>query len=180
MEQCSRQQSCGRETDSYWHITQRVFPAEHDLRKILLSGAGIMEQRAAGMERKGMTRDEKVAVVEKYVYGLGNGDLSGVPFSETVRFHGPLTDLTGQEAIDFLSGLSPVMRGAEILQHIVEGEYVATLFILRTPNGETAVFDKFRVVDGELLDINPYYDPTILRDALSQSEATSTAAKTSP
>ena len=49
----------------------------------------------------------------------------------------------GQEAIDFLSGLFPVMRGVEIKQHIVEGEFVATVFHLRTPNGVTAVFDKF-------------------------------------
>jgi len=115
-----------------------------------------------------MTRSEKVAVVEKYVYGLGNGDLTGVPFAEGVRFHGPLTDLRGRDAVEFLSRLLPVMRGAEILQHIVEDEYVATVFILRTPNGETTVFDKFRVVGGELLDINPYYDPTILREALQQ------------
>ena len=53
-----------------------------------------------------MTRDEKVAVVEKYVYGLGNGDLTGVPFADCVRFHGPLTDL-GKDAVDFLSGLLP-------------------------------------------------------------------------
>jgi len=117
-----------------------------------------------------MTRDEKVAVVEKYVYGLGNGDLTGVPFADCVRFHGPLTDLIGKDAVDFLSGLLPVMRGAEIRQHIVEGEYVATLFILRTPSGETAVFDKFRVVAGELLDINPYYDPAVLREALQHLE----------
>jgi hypothetical protein len=117
-----------------------------------------------------MTRDEKVAVVERYVHGLGNGDLTGVPFADCVRFHGPLTDLRGKDAVDFLSRLLPVMRGAEVLQHIVEGDYVATLFILRTPNGETTVFDKFHVVGGELLDINPYYDPTVLREALQQLE----------
>lgn len=117
-----------------------------------------------------MTRDEKVAVVERYVYGLGNGDLSGVSFAKSVRFHGPLTDLRGEDAVAFLTRLLPVMRGAEIQQHIVEDEYVATVFILRTPNGETAVFDKFRVVNGELLDINPYYDPTVLREALELLE----------
>ena len=60
------------------------------------------------------------------------------------------------------------MRGAEIKQHIVEGEYVATLFHLRTPNGVTGIFDKFRVVDGKLKEINPYYDPAVLQEAAKQ------------
>jgi hypothetical protein len=78
-----------------------------------------------------MTREEKIAVVERYIHGLGNGDFSHVQ------------------------------------QRIVEGEYVATVFHLRTPNGVTTVFDKFRVVDGKLKEINPYYDPSILNAAVT-------------
>ena len=82
-------------------------------------------------------------------------------------YESPLTPrLQGKEAIDFLSGLFPLMRGSEILQHIVEGEYVASLFILHTPNGKTHVFDKFRVNEGKLKEINPYYDPTVLNEAV--------------
>jgi len=109
-------------------------------------------------------------VVERYIYGLGKGDLSAVPFAADVSYESPLTARkTGQEAIAFLSALLPIMRGADIKQHIVEGEYVATLFYLRTPNGVTAVFDKFRVVDGKLKEINPYYDPTVLNEAVQRS-----------
>ena len=115
-----------------------------------------------------MTRDEKVAVVESYIRGLGAGDFSEVPFADNVTYESPLTPRkTGQEAIDFLSGLFPLMRGVEIGQHIVEGEYVATVFHLRTPNGVTTVFDKFRVADGELKEINPYYDPAVLTEAVA-------------
>lgn len=60
------------------------------------------------------------------------------------------------------------MRGADIKQHIVEGEYVATVFDLKTPNGVTVIFDRFRVVDGKLKEINPYYDPTVLKEAIEQ------------
>ena len=120
-----------------------------------------------------MTRDEKVAVVESYIQGLGAGDFTGVPFAADVTYESPLTPRkTGQEAIDFLSGLFPLMRGAEIGQHIVEGEYVATVFHLRTPNGVTTVFDKFRVVNGRLKEINPYYDPTILNEAVAGLQET--------
>lgn len=110
-------------------------------------------------------------MVEAYVRGLGRGDFSGVAFASDVILEGPLApQKVGQEAIDFLSGLFPVMRGAEIKQHIVEGEFVATVFHLRTPNGVTAVFDKFRVVDGQLKEISPYYDPSVLQEAVAQMQ----------
>ena len=114
-----------------------------------------------------MTREDKVAVVESYIHGLGNGDFSAVLFADDVSYESPLTERrVGDDAIGFLSGLFPIMRGAEILQHIVEGEYVATVFRLRTPNGETLIFDKFKVVDGKLKEINPYYDPSVLNEAV--------------
>lgn len=115
-----------------------------------------------------MTRDEKIAVVESYIYGLANGDFSTVPFAEDVVYESPLTTKTGRDAIQFLSALFPLIRGAEIKQHIVEGEYVATVFDLKTSNGATAIFDKFRVVDGKLKGINPYYDPSVLKEAIEQ------------
>ena len=114
-----------------------------------------------------MTREEQIAVVESYIYGLGNGNFSNVPFADDVSYESPLSPKqTGSDVINFLSGLFPIMRGAEVKQHIVEGEYVATLFHLNTPNGVTAVFDKFRVVDGKLKEINPYYDPSVLNEAV--------------
>jgi hypothetical protein len=108
-----------------------------------------------------------VSIAESYITGLGSGDFSDVSFAEDISYESPLTPrVQGQEAIDFLSGLFPLMRGSEILQHIVEGEYIASLFILHTPNGKTHLFDKFRVIEGKLKEINPYYDPTVLNEAV--------------
>ncbi|CAN5617308.1 hypothetical protein BH23BAC1_BH23BAC1_04220 [soil metagenome] len=113
-----------------------------------------------------MTREDKIAVIESYIHGLGMGDFSKVPFGEDVSYESPLTPkLQGQEAIGFLESLFPIMKGADVLQHIVEGDYVATVFNLKTPNGTTTVFDKFRVADGKLREINPYYDPSVLNEA---------------
>jgi SnoaL-like domain len=128
--------------------------------------AGVGHTNTKNLERI-MTREEKIAVVESYIHGLGTGDFANVPFAEDVSYESPLTPKrTGQEAIAFLSALFPFMRGADVQQHIVEGEYVATVFHLRTPNGMTTVFDKFRVVDGQLKEINPYYDPSVLNEAV--------------
>jgi hypothetical protein len=119
-----------------------------------------------------MTREQKVAVVESYINGLGRGDFSQVPFAENVAYESPLTPRrVGRDAIEFLSGLFPVMRGATIRQHIVEGNYVATVFDLHTANGVTTIFDKFLVADGKLQEINPYYDPSILREAVAAAHA---------
>ena len=114
-----------------------------------------------------MNRNEMVSIAEKYITGLGAGDFSQVPFSTDITYESPLTPkIQGQEVIDFLSGLFPLMRGAEVVQHIVEGEYIASLFILHTPNGKTYIFDKFRVVYGKLRELNPYYDPSVLNEAV--------------
>src|SRR6266568_3348150 len=50
-----------------------------------------------------MTREEKIAVVESYIHGLGHGDFSQVPFADEVSYESPLTPKrTGQDAIIFL------------------------------------------------------------------------------
>ena len=38
-----------------------------------------------------MTREEKIAVVESYIHGLGKADFSGFPFAEDVTYESPLT-----------------------------------------------------------------------------------------
>ncbi len=46
----------------------------------------------------------------------------------------------------------------------MDGEYVATIFDLETTRGITAVFDCFKVEDGQLKEIRPFYDPSLLQD----------------
>ncbi len=112
-----------------------------------------------------MTREEKIAVVEAYLEGLGARNFSRVPFAPDVTYESPLTPkLSGEKAINFLKGLFPIIKGVEIKQHIVEGDYVATIFDLETERGITAVFDCFRVEAGQLKEIRPFYDPSLLRD----------------
>ncbi len=82
-----------------------------------------------------------------------------------VAYESPLTPkLSGERAINFLKGLFPIIKGVEIKQHVVEGDHVATIFDLETERGITAVFDCFRVEDGQLKEIRPFYDPSLLRD----------------
>ena len=112
-----------------------------------------------------MTRKEKVGVVEAYLRGLGSRDFRRVSFASDVIYESPLTPkLVGRAAIEFLEGLFPIIKGVEIKQHVVEGEYVATIFDLETERGITTVFDCFKVEDGQLKEIRPFYDPSLLQD----------------
>ena len=112
-----------------------------------------------------MTRKEKVGVVEAYLRGLGGRDFRDVSFAPDVTYESPLTPkMTGKAAIAFLKGLFPIIKGVVIKHHIVEGDYVATIFDLETERGITAVFDCFKVEDGQLKEIRPFYDPSLLRD----------------
>ena len=119
-----------------------------------------------------MTREEQIAVVESYILGLGSRDFEGVPFAESVSYESPLTPKkAGRDAIEFLEGIFPIIRGTHVKQHIVEGEYVASVFDLEVTTGTVSVFDKFRVADGKLLEIRPFYDPATLNEAVQEMDA---------
>ena len=106
-------------------------------------------------------------MVESYIRGLGARDFAGVPFAESVSFQSPLTPVrVGRDAIAFLESIFPAIRGVEIKQHIVEGEYVSSVFELQVTTGTIPVFDKFRVADGKLHEIRPFYDPALLNEAV--------------
>jgi len=116
-------------------------------------------------------KSANVAVVESYLRGLKDKDLSGVPLAPDVTFEGPLTPkITGENAVrDFLNSLFPVIRDTRIKRHVPEGEFVATEFDFDTAFGVLPVFDCFRVSEGRLKRIRPYYDPRAIVDASRQS-----------
>lgn len=108
-----------------------------------------------------------VEVVESYLDGLRNKDLSDVPFDSDGIFESPLSPrLEGRvQVVELLTGLFPVISDIRIERHIAEGDYVATVFDLDTTFGVIPVFDCFRVSDGLLKQIRPYYDPRPITEA---------------
>ncbi len=106
-------------------------------------------------------RDDMIKVVEGYLDGLRRKDLGEVAFAPDVTFESPLSPkLTGEPAVaEFLAGLFPAIKDIRVKRHIVEGEYVATAFDLDTTFGVIPVFDCFRVSNGKLKEIRPFYDP---------------------
>jgi hypothetical protein len=108
-----------------------------------------------------LSREEKVAVVEAYLKGLAGKDISKVPFALDVTFEGPrVPPLAGREVVTgFLTRILPAIRGVQIKQHIVEGDYVATTFDMETSEGIDRVVDCIHIQDGELKEIRSFYYP---------------------
>ncbi|KAA6465283.1 nuclear transport factor 2 family protein [Acidobacteria bacterium AB60] len=108
-----------------------------------------------------MSREEQIRTVEAYLNCFATKDLSNVSFAEDVTFEGPrMPKLTGREVIlGFLTSILPMVKGIELKQHIVEGDYIATLFDMETVNGVDHVFDRIHIVDGEIKGIHAFYYP---------------------
>jgi hypothetical protein len=108
-----------------------------------------------------MSRAENIAVVESYLNGLASKDLSSVPFAPEITFEGPLMPkLSGRETIvRFLTSILPLINGIEIKQHIVDGDYVVTVFDMKTENGVDHVVDVCRVGGGLLSEVRAFYYP---------------------
>jgi limonene-1,2-epoxide hydrolase len=118
-----------------------------------------------------------VAVVERYLRALKDRNLAGVPFAPDVVFQGPLSPkLTGIDAVmEILEQMLPVIRDVRIHRHITEGDWVATIFELETEFGVIPVCDCFHVVNGELKQIRPFYDPRPIVEGMARQRAQETA-----
>ena len=110
-----------------------------------------------------MSRDEAIAVVEAYLNGLGKKDLSKVPFAAAVTFEGPrVPRLIGRErVVGFLTSILPLVKRIQIQQHLVDGEFVATMFDMETVNGTDKVVDWLHVSGGQLKAIRSFYYPQV-------------------
>lgn len=102
-----------------------------------------------------------VEIVESYIYGLRDKDLSKIPFAPDVVFEEPLTPtLTGADAVRaYLPNVFPLIKDVRIKKHISEGEYVATRWEVESPMGMIPLFECFRIVDGQITEISAYFDP---------------------
>jgi hypothetical protein len=59
--------------------------------------------------------------------------------------------------VGFLKMILPAIKDIQIKQHIVEGDYVATVFDMEMTDGIDRVFDRIRLLDGEVKEIHSFY-----------------------
>ena len=115
--------------------------------------------------------------MQAFLDGLVNKDIERMPLAADLVLMSPLDPehpLIGKAAAaEFLHTRVfpriPVHK-AEVERHVIEGECVATLWkaTFMLPGNKQVVvpiFDFFRVVDSEIKEIRPYFDPKPLKEA---------------
>ncbi len=65
-----------------------------------------------------------------------------------------------QTIVAFLTSIFPFIKSIEIKQHVVDGDYVATVFDMETINGVDHVIDLCHVVGRELKEVRAFYYPS--------------------
>ena len=109
-----------------------------------------------------MSRSEKIDVVDQYFIDLNDRDLTSVRFAADITFEGPLMPrLTGRDTIlGFLNSILPMIKCVQVKQHIVDGDYVATVLDMEPVNGVDHVVDICLVKDGEIAEVRACYYPS--------------------
>ena len=94
---------------------------------------------------------------------MKTGDYSRVRFTPGVTFVGPLTNgpITGEASVkDFLRKVSTDVGDVRVKRRIIDGEFSCVIAELETKAGIVVPFSEyFRIVDGRIAEIRPYFDP---------------------
>jgi limonene-1,2-epoxide hydrolase len=120
-------------------------------------------------------RNAKISAVEAFLAGLTTNDIAKMPFAPDIVLASPLDPehpARGRDAvIAFLKKRvfpKVPVRSARVERHIVEGDSVATLweatFNLDGTDVTVPIFDFFRIQNGLILEIRPYFDPKPLKE----------------
>jgi limonene-1,2-epoxide hydrolase len=106
-------------------------------------------------------RESKIETVERYLDALRSKDLSRAPLAPDIVFIDPLTpERTGaEEWRAFIEPILPAFKEVRVLRHIVEGDYVATMWEADMVWGVIPVFELFRVEDGRIKEARAFWDP---------------------
>lgn len=107
-------------------------------------------------------------VIEKYFRGFNARDLSLMPIGQDVFFKAPVNP----EPVVGLASLRPFLEQVfstfdriDVRRTIVEGEYACVMLDYYLPDKPPIpMVDCFRVVDGQVVEILPYFDTRLLTD----------------
>jgi hypothetical protein len=106
-------------------------------------------------------RDSIANLLTAYADGYKTGDYGHVRFATDVTFEGPLTNgkIVGKPAVQkFLSTVRA--KDVRVKRRIIDGQFACVLADFETTDGTTVPFcEFFRVSDGEIAEIRPYFDP---------------------
>jgi hypothetical protein len=130
----------------------------------LLSALFALVGCSTGASSSALHQKEAVAgVLDAYAQAMKTGDYSSVPFTSDVSFVGPLTSgaFIGEAQVkEFLITVSAGVGDVRVKRQIIDGEFASVIAELETKEGTVVPFSEFfRVVDGRIAEIRPYFDP---------------------
>jgi hypothetical protein len=107
-----------------------------------------------------MSRTDKIAVVESFLDCLVSKDLARLPVEPDLTVESPfIAKVGGGAAMKYVKRVADSVTAIRVRQHVVEGDFVATLFDEDTAHGTVAVFSLFQVVSDRIKDVSVFYDP---------------------
>jgi Domain of unknown function (DUF4904) len=123
---------------------------------LALSGCFRATDRSAQRER-----DSIAKLLEAYIDGYKSGDYGKVRFAADVTFEGPLTNgkIVGKPAVQrFLSNAHA--KDVRVKRQIIDGQFACVLADFESTEGIVVPFcEFFRIRNGEISEIRPYFDP---------------------
>jgi hypothetical protein len=105
-------------------------------------------------------RDSIVRLLDAYIDGYKTGDWGKVRFASDVTFEGPLKGpIRGEPGVQkFL--LTVRAKDVRVKRRIIDGQLACVLADFETTEGVVVPFcEFFRIRDGQIAEIRPYFDP---------------------
>ncbi len=107
-----------------------------------------------------MSREEKIAVVESFLNGMVSNTVDRLPLAPEFTVETPMTPkVSGEAAMQYVKAVAAGTKRIQVVQHIVEGDHVATLSENETTHGRLSVFFRFQIESGRIKDARVFYDP---------------------
>ena len=117
--------------------------------------------------------DDVIRTVDAYLNGLAAKDVSAAPFHPDIEFEGPVgPPIKGAATLrHVLTGFFPTIKGIDVIRHIADGEWCATMFNFDTVFGTFPMVDCYHVIDGQIVSIRLFYDPRAMLEAMNRAGA---------
>jgi hypothetical protein len=111
-------------------------------------------------DQSAQQRDSIANLLDAYVNSYKTGDWGKVRLAADVTFEGPLKGpIRGESAVrTFLSSVRA--KDVRVKRQIIDGEFACVLADFETTEGTVVPFcEFFRIEDGQIAEIRPYFDP---------------------
>lgn len=105
-------------------------------------------------------RESTARLLDVYIDGYKTADWGKVRFAADVTFEGPLKGpIRGESAVrTFL--LTVRAKDVRVKRQVIDGQFACVLADFETREGIVVPFcEFFRIVDGKIAEIRPYFDP---------------------